>query len=472
MMGGGDIGGAKTHIFSLVRELNKYHEVWMVSFRDGSFPQEMMAENLRVELVLQRSPIAAHNAVLRLVDEWKPDVIHCHGARANMIGAMVRAKRDIPVMTTMHSDYKLDYMGMPWKQYTLGAINALSLRMLDFYQAVADRMAQTLISRGFSPYQVMTIYNGMDFRHPVTGLDRTTYCREKYGVEVDDSMVLCGLAARLTPVKDIPTAIAAFAKAVKVQPQLRLFLAGTGEDEEKLRAQAQELGVQDNVIFCGWVTDIAPFFAAMDVTLLTSLSETFPYSILEGIREGCVPICSDVGGMSELILDGETGYIFQPGDVDTLANVLEEAASNADRRQTFAERQLERAEAYYSIDAMRRTQERNYQAVLGKFARRNKKRDGVVLYDGAQAEPAIACVLKRDPYAPVRLICENPEDVQLRRKLLAYAPERAEEAMKQAEQYLCTGEDAEAAALAHRCGCKIVRMECAPDGLEQDGNGK
>ena len=462
MMGGGDIGGAKTHIFSLVRELNKYHEVCMVSFRDGPFPREMMEERLRVELVLLRNPIAARNAVLRIVDSMQPDVIHCHGARANMIGAMVRAKREIPVMTTMHSDYKLDYMGMPWKQYTLGTINTRSLRKLDFYQAVADRMAQTLIARGFSPYRVMTIYNGMDFRHPLTNFDRTAYCQENYGVEVDDSMVLCGLAARLTPVKDIPTAIAAFAKAAEVQPELRLFLAGTGEDEDKLRAQAQELGVQDTVIFCGWVTEIAPFFAAMDVTLLTSLSETFPYSILEGIREGCVPICSDVGGMSELILDGETGYIFQPGDVDALARALEEAAANTDRRQMFAERQLERAEASYSIDAMRRTQERNYQTVLGKFARRNKQRDGIVLYDGPKAEQAIAQALERDPYAPVYLICENPETVRLERKWLAYPLDKAEEAMKRAEQYLCTGEDAESAALARRCGCKITRA-CASE---------
>lgn len=457
MMGGGDIGGAKTHIFSLVRELNKYHEVCMVSFRDGPFPREMMEEGLRVELVLMRNPIAARNAVLRIVDKMQPDVIHCHGARANMIGAMVRAKREIPVMTTMHSDYKLDYMGMPWKQYTLGTINARSLRKLDFYQAVADRMAQTLISRGFSPYRVMTIYNGMDFSHPMRNFDRTAYCREKYGVEVDDSMVLCGLAARLTPVKDIPTAIAAFAKAAAVHPELRLFLAGTGEDEDKLRAQAQELGVQDKVIFCGWVTEIAPFFAAMDVTLLTSLSETFPYSILEGIREGCVPVCSDVGGMSELILDGETGYIFQPGDVDALARALEEVAANADRRQMFAERQLQRAEASYSIDAMRRTQERNYQTVLGKFARRNKKRDGIVLYDGPKAEQAIAQALERDPYAPVYLICEHPETVRLERKWLAYPPDKAKEAMRQAERYLCTGEDAESAALARHCGCKITR---------------
>ncbi|MGN1014346.1 MAG: glycosyltransferase family 4 protein [Butyricicoccus sp.] len=368
MMGGGDIGGAKTHIFSLVRELHKYHTVCMVSFRDGPFPQEMMAEGLQVKLVLDKNPIRARDAVLRLVDRMKPDIIHCHGGRANMIGAMVRAKRILPVMTTMHSDYKLDYMGKPLKQLTLGTINAIALRRLDFYQAVAGRMRQLLVSRDFAPHRVLTIYNGMDFGHPITGLDRTAYCRKQWDAQVDDSMVLCGLAARLTPVKDIETGIRGFSMAAREQPQLRLFLAGTGEDEPKLRQLVNELGMEEKVVFCGWVSEIAPFFAAMDITLLTSLSETFPYSILEGIREGCVPVCSDVGGMSELIVDGETGYIFPPKDAGTLANALKKLAADAELRRTFAKKQYARAVENYSLDAMRRTQEDNYRKVLTRFA--------------------------------------------------------------------------------------------------------
>jgi glycosyltransferase involved in cell wall biosynthesis len=458
MMGGGDVGGAKTHIFSLVRELNRYHEICMVSFRDGPFPQEMRAEGIHVELVLSKNPVAARNAVLKLVDEQKPDLIHCHGGRANMIGAMVRAKRDLPVMTTVHSDYKLDYLGSPLKQYTLGSVNAVSLRRLDYYQAVADRMAQTLISRGFDPERIFTIYNGMDFRYPIKNFDRTAYCREQYGADVDDSMVLCGLAARLTAVKDIATAIRGFAQAATTQPQLRLFLAGTGEDEEKLHRQCEELHVEDKVIFCGWVTEIAPFFAAMDITLLTSLSETFPYSILEGIREGCVPICSDVGGMAELIADGETGYVFPPQDDKALAKALTALAGDSKKRADFAERQRIRAEEKYSIDAMRRTQEQNYQYVLEKFARRNKPRDGVVLCEGRQTEQIVSALRESDATCPICVISTKPEEAKLRYRTRACAPKRAAAALRRAERYLCTEKDHKTAALARRCGCVTERF--------------
>ncbi len=464
MMGGGDVGGAKTHIFSLVKELNKYHEVCVISFRDGPFPEEMKEEGIRVELVTTRNPRKAAKQVFAIVDGMKPDVIHCHGGRANMIGSMLRDKCDIPIMTTIHSDYKLDYMGNPLKQHTFGAINARALRKIDFYQAVADRMAQLLISRGFPPQCVMTIYNGMDFSDPIQDFDRTAYLKESYGAEVDDSMVLCGLAARLTAVKDIETGIAGFAQAVQRQPQLRLFLAGTGEDETKLRALAQQLGVADKVIFCGWVTEMDKFFASMDITLLTSLSETFPYSILEGIREGCVPVCSDVGGMSELIISGETGYIFPPKDCEALADALAALAEDAEKRAEFAKKQYDRAAEHYSLDAMRRTQEKNYERVLAKFFRTSETdRDGTVMLESKYTAEILDKLWANDPEEPVSLISIDPMKAKLKYRTEAVLPKEAQQVMKYAQRYIAIGNDEKTAKMAEKCGCVIEPMK----GLEK-----
>ena len=108
-----------------------------------------------------------------------------------------------------HSDYRLDYLGSPLKQYTLGTANAIALRFLDFYQPVADRMARTLIERGFDPERIVKIYNGMDFDRPEGEFDRAAYLRDTYGAEIEDGDVLCGIAARLTAVKDIATTIRA-----------------------------------------------------------------------------------------------------------------------------------------------------------------------------------------------------------------------------------------------------------------------
>ena len=134
----------------------------------------------------------------------------------------------------------------------------------------------------------------------------------------------------LTAVKDIATTIRGFAEALKSAPQLRLFIAGDGEDEDMLKKLCDQLGVRERVTFCGWVSPVMPFFRAMDINLLSSVSETFPYSILEGVCAGCATICSDVGGMPELIDTGENGYIFPVGDDKRLAEYLIRLGNDAE----------------------------------------------------------------------------------------------------------------------------------------------
>ena len=141
LMGGGDVGGAKTHIMSLNKALSQEHQIKLISFRHGPFPEEAKAEGIDVEVIATNNLIKARKRLLEIAAEMEPDVIHCHGAKANMMGILMKTGCKIPVMTTVHSDYKLDYLGTPLKQYTFGTINAIALRLMDYYQPVADRMA-------------------------------------------------------------------------------------------------------------------------------------------------------------------------------------------------------------------------------------------------------------------------------------------------------------------------------------------
>lgn len=422
LMGGGDVGGAKTHIMSLVKALGERHEVVLVSFREGPFAEEAKAEGIHVEVFPSINLPHVRRQLLQLVDSFQPDVIHCHGSRANMMGALVRAKRHLPVITTVHSDYKLDYLGAPLKQHTLGTMNAIALRFLDYYQPVADRMAQTLIRRGFDPEKLFVMYNGMDFSVQVKDFDRAAYCREKWGVEVAETDILCGIAARLTAVKDIGTLLRALQLALKEAPQLRLFIAGEGEDGDMLKKLSKSLGIADRVVFCGWVNPIDRFYAAMDLTVLSSLSETFPYSVLEGIREGCAAICSDVGGMSELIDTGENGYIYQPRDVEQLAKYLVRLANDDDMRHEFAKRLFQKASSEFSMDHMCRRQEENYVRIVERFHRPVSAKDGIVICgaygkgnagDDAILKAIVQEMREIDRDRPIWVMSRRPKETRL-----------------------------------------------------------
>lgn len=496
MMGGGDVGGAKTHIMTLVQALSEHNDVCLVSFRDGPFPKEAAARGLNVKVYEYMNPYTCRDKVLALIDEFQPEVIHTHGSKANLIGAMVRAKRRIPLMTTVHSDYRLDYMGSPLKQYTRGTINAIALRFMDFYQPVADRMARTLISRGFDPERMCVIYNGMDFTEPVKGLDRTAYIKEQWGVTVTDDEVLCGIAARLTAVKDIFTCVKGFAGAVKQQPNMRLFLAGDGEDEPRLRRLVKELGIEDRVVFCGWVSPIDKFFASMDINLLTSVSETFPYSILEGVREGCATICSDVGGMSELIDTGENGFIFQPGDYEALTKHLLTFARDPEKRKTFAARLYEKADRDFSLRTMCRTQEENYRMVIRRFARPKSKRDQVVICgaygkgnagDDAILKAIVQEMRELDPDRRITVMSRRPKETRMVYRTGAVYTFRLDQVLRRFQHaalyingggslmqdvtstrslryYLFTLDQAK------RAGCKVMMYGCGIGPINRPGN--
>ncbi len=422
VMGGGDVGGAKTHIMNMVTGLTRRNEVMLVSFRAGPFADEARERGIDVRVIERHNPFRAAREMRELVDQFQPDIIHCHGGRANLMGAMVRRSRRVPVLTTVHSDYKLDYLGNPLKQHTFGAANAVALRFLDFYQPVADRMARTLIERGFDPEHIVKIYNGMDFHRPEGEFDRAQYLKENYGTEIEDGDVLCGIAARLTAVKDIQTTVRAFAKALEDAPQLRLFIAGEGEDEDMLKKLAAQLGVSERVTFCGWVSPVEPFFRAMDINLLSSVSETFPYSILEGICAGCATICSDVGGMPELIDTGENGYIFPVGDDKKLSEYMVRLANDAQLREQFAHDLYEKASRDFSKDKMCERQEANYRHLIARFHRPKDERESIMICgaygrgnagDDAILEAIVQEMRALDPERTICVMSRRPKETRL-----------------------------------------------------------
>lgn len=422
VMGGGDVGGAKTHIMNMVTGLAARNEVMLLSFRAGPFADEARERGIDVRVIERHNPFRAARAMRALVDEFRPDIIHCHGGRANLMGAMVRSSRHVPVLTTVHSDYQLDYLGNPFKQHTFGMANAVALRFLDYYQPVADRMARTLIERGFDPERIVTIYNGMEFRQPEGEFDRAAYLKEHFGAEIEPGDVLCGIAARLTAVKDIATAVRGFAAALRHAPQLRLFIAGDGEDADMLRRLCAQLGVAARVTFCGWVAPVEPFFRAMDINLLSSVSETFPYSILEGVCAGCATICSDVGGMPELIDTGENGYIFPVGDHAQLAKYMVRLANDETLRRSFAEALYAKASRDFSKDKMCQRQEDNYRHLLTRFHRDKNERESIVICGaygrGNAGDDAILKAIVQEMRAldPNRTICvmsRRPKETRL-----------------------------------------------------------
>lgn len=431
LIGGGDVGGAKTHVLTLISHLSRDIEVVLVPFRDGEFAEDARKMGIDVRVIHSKNPLNDLMKLKNLIISEDFDVVHCHGAKANVMGALVRKLCKKPVVTTVHSDYRLDYMGSPLKQYTNGALNTVSLRCLDGYIGVTDNFTDMLIDRGFDPYHVYTIYNGLDFDYtPCPKMSREEYLTS-LGMSFDENTVVCGIAARLHPVKDIGTIVRAMARLRESCPNLRLIIAGDGEQMSELRAQVKSCRLEERVFFAGWVTDMDTYLGAIDINLLSSLSESFPYSVLEAVRAGCTMVTSSVGGMPVLIDHGANGFLFTPRDDAALAEHLKYLYENPTERRTMAERLYEKASRLYSLENMAKTQLGIYESVLSTVAADKLRRNQVTVCGsygkGNAGDDAILNAVIREvgminPDARVCVMSRKPKYTRVKCRVRAIYP--------------------------------------------------
>lgn len=419
LISGGDTGGAKTHVHTLLQGLNRHIQADLVCFTDGPFAQEARALGIRTQ-VLPGSPLPALKALREKIRQEGYGVIHCHGARGNLMGALLKRSTGLPVVTTVHSDPKIDYLGRPLSALTFGTLNKWALARIPYHIGVSRPMAELLIDRGYDPQGVYEIRNGLDFSDPSSQLTRSEYLAS-LGLDWPEDAVIAGIAARLNPVKDIGTLLRGFALAHREQPRLRLIIAGDGEEGPALRALSRELGVADAVCFAGWVSDTDSFYHAIDINTLTSLSEGFPYSLPEGARFAVPTVATRVGGVPALIQHDVTGLLFQPGDWETLARYLADLAADPALRRRLGGRLLEKGRAEYSIENTVRQQLDIYESILRRHARSSRRRDGVILCgaygqnnigDEAVLKAMLAELRAIDPDLPLWVMTRKPRQTR------------------------------------------------------------
>ena len=424
LISGGDSGGAKTHVHSLLQNLTRHIDVTMVCFMEGPFAQEARELGIPTVVLPGRNLLRTYRTLKRMIREEGYEIIHCHGARGNMMGALLRRATGLPVVTTVHSDYRLDYLGRPFSRLSYGTINTIALRLLDYRIGVSDAMTDLLISRGFDPDRLFTIYNGLDFTPRTPALGRAEYFRS-VGLDADGDSVVVGIAARLNPVKDIATLVRGFAIAHQTCPNLRLLIAGDGEQMDMLKKLSAELGVERQVCFAGWITDTDSFYHAIDINTLTSLSETFPYSLTEGARAALPTVASRVGGVPYLIEHGIHGLLFEAGDAEGLARCLVSLARDPTLREHLGQRLYQRAKADFSLESTLERQLTIYRTILRRQERKKNlrgRRDGALVCgaygrgnagDDAILEAIVTELRQIDPDLPIWVLSRNPDDTRL-----------------------------------------------------------
>lgn len=366
LISGGDTGGAKTHIISLIKSINKLIEAKIICFIEDTFYEEAKASNIDISVFSQKSraDMAVIKRLINEIKEEKYDIVHCHGARANFIGMFLKNKIKVPLITTMHSDYKLDFRDNFYKRIVFTTLNRVSLNSFNYYIAISDTFKDMLVKRGFNKDKIFTVYNGIDVDMKVDYSSKDEFFK-KYNIDYKNEKIV-GIIARLDKVKDHETFLRAAKLVIDDKKDIMFLIAGDGNDKKRLISLTEELGISNFVHFIGFVNDPFSFFNAIDINTLTSLSESFPYAVLEGALMKKTIISTNVGGLKDLIVNDENGYLIEVGDYKSLADKISVLINNDEKIKTMGESLYSKVKEKFSSDVMASEHVKIYKEIMKK----------------------------------------------------------------------------------------------------------
>ena len=203
--------------------------------------------------------------------------------------------------------------------------------------------------------KVLTIHNGVDLAaHSGEALTIAELAALRRSAGITGAGPLIGTVARLEPVKDQATLLRALVPVLAGEPGAQLCLVGDGSQRAALQRQAAAAGLADKVFFLGRRADVAQLLPMFDVFVLSSTSEGLPLTLLEAMAAGLPCVATDVGAVSEAIVDGLTGALVAPGDAPALAAALLALLRDPGLARQRGARGQQRARAHFDLRVMTR----------------------------------------------------------------------------------------------------------------------
>jgi len=329
LIGGGDTGGAMSHLLPLLSALERSGcDVYLACLGEGGLARQAAQRGLTVSVLPMGGPrdprvIGPLRRLLSMgpagmgggeagggeasggeaaagrsrAARW--DVVHTHGMRANLPTRLVSSSlRYRPcVFTTVHSDLRLDYASAPLARAYEG-LDRATVGWVDGIICVSDALKTLLIERGYPAKRLITVRSGLEAVGDHTGgKDRSGRPR-------------IGTVARLVAVKDVALLLEIAGRLRRTHPEVESVVVGDGPERGRLEALAVEMGLAETVHFTGRLDDTDPTLASLDVYLVTSVFEGgVSMSVLEAMAAGLPVVTTDAGGVAEVVVDGETGYV-------------------------------------------------------------------------------------------------------------------------------------------------------------------
>lgn len=265
---------------------------------------------------------ASARAFRRFVQSHQPDVVCVAGYKADIVAGIVRCVPSVAVAR-----------GWTAQDAKVRLFEWLDRRLLSRHNAiitVSQQQRQEVLTHGIAPEKVFAVPNGIELDMLPIGYERSAFRRE---LCLAENAVIGGVVGRLSVEKGHRYAL----QALRDVPEVQLLVIGDGKEREPLEKLSADLGIVQRVHFLGERSDARQIIGTLDVMVLPSLTEGLPNVILEAFAYKTPVVATAVGGVPELVKDGETGWLVPPRDPCALAQAIREALLNPEEARRRAE---------------------------------------------------------------------------------------------------------------------------------------
>ena len=351
-------GGSQAHVAELSTNLTaRGHDVSVLIGGNGSVLTKMKALGIHCESIPHlvraiqpsndvRATIEIRAALLRIA----PDLISAHSAKAGFLGRVAGATLGIPAIFTAHGWSIGDRISKQQGRIFL-QIEKIASKFTAAIINVCDFEKDFAVSRGVGHESKMrVVHNGVPDIEP--------YLFASPEIQPPTLVTV----ARMESPKDHETLLGALANIKHLNWHFHWI--GDGPLYERIRTLTETLGLSGRVRFWGAIDNVEQALANAQLFVLSSRSEGFPRSILEAMRAGLPVVASDVGGIREAVIDGETGRVCPRSDVSRLANTLQDLICNPALRRSMGTAGRLRYERFFTIARMLTATLQVYREVL------------------------------------------------------------------------------------------------------------
>lgn len=298
----------------------------------------------------------------RFLREREISVVQTHDFYTNVFGMAAASLARIPARIAARRE-TAGFRSEMQKRVERGAY-----RLSHAIIANADAVKEQLLREGVPSEKVVTIYNGLDLERvaPRPDVTRESVLAD-FNLPQDAARRFVTIVANLHhPVKDHSTFLRAARRVHAAMPEAAFVIAGEGELIAPMRSLAAQLGIERDVFFTGRCARVAELLSVSDVCVLSSKAEGFSNSILEYMAAARPVVATDVGGAREAIIEGETGYLVNAGNDETMAARLIELLKDPEQAREMGQRGRRVVEEKFSCEAQLERTQNLYERLLAR----------------------------------------------------------------------------------------------------------